>query len=309
MKSVRLALLAVVVLILGAIPATAQTKDKVTVGFPTVDPTAEVLYAYDLGYFDRAGLDVTLQPFANGGAIATGVASGALDFGVGNVISIEAAHRKGVPLVIVAPGAANVNSAPSNVLIVTKDSPLHRASDLNGKVVATNPLLGIGQLMTDEWMDRNGGDSSTVKYIEIPFPDAEGAVVQGRVAASLSVEPFITQSRNDARVFSNPFSVYGDNWLITAFFANGTWAQAHPAIVQKFATAIHDAGVWANANPAKSAEILAKYAHLDPAVVRQTIRARYAVTLTPRQLQVTIDGAAKYKIIDSAFPAQDIIFH
>jgi hypothetical protein len=27
--------------------------------FPTVDPTAEVLYAYDMGFFDKAGLDVT----------------------------------------------------------------------------------------------------------------------------------------------------------------------------------------------------------------------------------------------------------
>ncbi len=292
----------------GALPAAAQTREKITVAFPTVDPTAEVLYAYDMGFFDKAGLDVTLQPLANGGAIAAGVVSGAIDIGVGNVIAIETAHKKGLPLTIIAPGAANINSLASNVLIVKKDSTLRTAHDLNGLVIATNPLRSIGDLMISAWIDKNGGDSTTVKYIEIPFPQAEGVVVQGTAAASLSVEPFITQAKSDTRVFSNPFAVLGDGYLITAYFAAGPWAQAHPAVVAKFASVIHDTAIWANANPAKSAEILAKYAHLDVAVVNQTIRARYATTLTPGQLQPTIDTAARYKFIEGGFPAQEIIY-
>ena len=267
-----------------------------------------MIYAYDLGFFDKQGLDVTLQPLGNGGAIAAGVASGSIDFGVGNVISIESAHTKGVPLTIVAPGAANINSAPSNVLIVAKNSPLQKASDLNGKIIATNPLRGIGDLMTSAWMDKNGGDSSTVKFIEIPFPQAESVVTQGRADASLSVEPFITQAKGDTRVLANTFGVLGDNYLITAFFAAAPWAQAHPGIVAKFAAAIREAGDWANKNPAKSADILAKYGKLDPDFVRTTIRARYSMTLTPGQLQPTIDTAAKYKFIDNGFPAQELIF-
>jgi NitT/TauT family transport system substrate-binding protein len=291
-----------------ASPAGSQTKEKITVAFPTVDPTAEVLYAYDMGFFEKAGLDVTLQPLPNGAAIAAGVASGAIDFGVGNVIAIESAHTKGVPLTIVAPGAANINSAPSNVLIVAKNSPLKKASDLNGKTIATNPLRGIGDLLTSAWIDKNGGDSGTVKYIEIPFPQAESVVTQGRADASLSVEPFITQSKADTRVFANTFGVLGDNYLITAYFAAAPWAQAHAATVAKFAAVIREAADWANKNQSKSAEILAKYAKLDPEVVKQTIRARYATTLTPGQLQPTIDTAAHYKFIDAGFPASEIIF-
>jgi ABC-type nitrate/sulfonate/bicarbonate transport system substrate-binding protein len=307
MNRFRIVLLALT-FVLGALPAAAQTRDKITVAFPTVDPTAEVLYAFDLGLFEKAGLDVTLQPLSNGGAIAAGVASGTIDIGIGNVIAIETAHSKGLPLTVIAPAALNLNSAPSNVLIVKKDSPLRTAHDLNGLVIATNPLRGIGDLLTSAWIDKNGGDSTTIKYIEIPFPDAEGVVVQGRASASLSVEPFITQAKGDTRVFANTFGVLGDGYLITAYFAAAPWAAAHPSVVAKFAAVIHDTAIWANANPAKSAEILAKYSHLDVAVVNQTIRARYATTLTPGQLQPTIDTAAHYKYIDSAFPAKDIIY-
>jgi len=45
------------------------------------------------------------------------------------VITIESAHKKGVPLTVIAPGAYNLNSAPSNVLIVAKNSPLRTAKD------------------------------------------------------------------------------------------------------------------------------------------------------------------------------------
>jgi NitT/TauT family transport system substrate-binding protein len=301
-------LLVALTVALAASSAGAQTRDKITVAFPTIDPTAEVLYAYDLGYFDKAGIDVTLMPMANGGAIAAGVASGAIDIGVGNVINIETAHKKGVPLTIIAPGAYNVNAYPSNVLIVKKDSPLKTAKDLNGKTVATNPLRGIGEVMTDAWVDKNGGDSTTIKYIEVPFPDAEGVVTSGRVDASLSVEPFFTQSKADTKMFSNIFDALGDGWLITSYFTSTPWATAHPALVTKFNAIIKQTAAWANANPEKSAEILAKYAKLDPAVVKQTIRARYSTTLTAAQLQPTIDASAKYKIFDGAFPASELIF-
>jgi NitT/TauT family transport system substrate-binding protein len=307
MKRYRIVLMALALALIAA-PVTSQTKEKITVAFPPVDPGAEVLYAYDMGFFDKAGLDVTLDPLGNGGAITAGVLGGSIDIGIANVISIETAHTKGLPLTIVAPGAANIRSAPSNVLIVAKNSPLQKASDLNGKIVATTPLHGIGDLLISAWMDKNGGDSATVKYIEVPFPQAAGVVTQGRADASLSVEPFITQSKADTRVMADPFAVLGDNYLITAFFASAAWAQAHPALVARFAAVIRETADWANKNQGKSAEILAKYSKLDPNMVKQTIRARYATTLTPAELQPTIDTAAHYKYIDNGFPAQELMF-
>jgi NitT/TauT family transport system substrate-binding protein len=288
--------------------ARAQVKDKVNVAFPIVDPTAEVLYAAEMGFFERAGLDVTLTPLSNGAAIAAGVASGAIDIGIGNVLSIEAAYKKGIPLTIIAPAAINIDSAPSNVLLVAKNSPLKTARDLNGKVVGINPLKGIGELMASAWIDKNGGDSTTVKFIEVNFQQSEGVLAQGRADASTGVEPFITLSKATTRVFANTYAVLGENYLITAFFAASPWAQAHPDVVARFAAAIRQTADWANKNQTKSAEILSKYAKLDADVVKQTIRAVYATTLTPAQLQPTIDGAARYKLLDAPFRAQELIF-
>jgi ABC-type nitrate/sulfonate/bicarbonate transport system substrate-binding protein len=67
-----------------------------------------------------------------------------------------------------------------------------------------------------------------VKYIEVPFPQAEAVVTQGRTDASLRV--------------------LGDNDLITAYFAAGPWAQAHAALVARFAAVIRETADWANKN-------------------------------------------------------------
>jgi NitT/TauT family transport system substrate-binding protein len=290
------------------LPARAQAPAKLRVAFPTLDSTSEVMFAADMGFFERAGLDVELMPLVNGAAIAAGVASGAIDIGLGNTLTVITAYKKGLPFTIIAPAAMNVNGAPANVLLVTKTSPIASARDLNGKVIGVSPLRAIGEVAISQWMDKNGGDSASVKYIEVPFSQAESVLVAGRADAAFSSEPFITQARADTRILANPFSVIGENWLITAFFANKAWAQAHPDLVARFDRVVRETAIWANKNQDTSAGILAKYAKMDVAVVKETVRARFAATLTPAQLQPTIDASARYKLLDASFPASDLIF-
>ena len=63
---------------------------------------------------------------------------------------------------------------------------------------------------------------------------------------------------------------------------------------RRFLAAMHETAQWANANPDKSAEILAKYTKLDPALVRASYRAKFGETLTPAAIQPTIDLSAHY---------------
>ena len=303
------ALLVPLALGLAARPALAQApKDKLRVAMPTLDPTAEVFYGVDMGFFDKAGIEIEMVPLVNGAAIVAAVASGTIDIGVGNALTAEAAFKKGIPITVIAPGAASENSAPSNVLLVLKGSPLKTAADLNGKVIGVSPLRAIGDVATSAWIDKNGGDSSTVKYIEVPFPQAEAVLVQGRADAAFCSEPFITQAKATTRIFANTFSALGDGFLVTAFFAGKPWAQANAPLVARFAAVIREVAVWANKNPDASADILAKYAKIDASIVKASVRSRFATTLTPAQFQPTIDASAKYKVLDASFPAQDLIF-
>jgi ABC-type nitrate/sulfonate/bicarbonate transport system substrate-binding protein len=64
---------------------------------------------------------------------------------------------------------------------------------------------------------------------------------------------------------------------------------------------------WANAHPDESAVSLAKYAKLDPEVVRTMNRSPYGTALTPDMLQPYLDLGYKYKYIGRQLKATDLI--
>jgi NitT/TauT family transport system substrate-binding protein len=291
-----------------AAPAGAQTLQPIHVATIPIDSGSQAFYAKDAGFFEKNGLDATVQPIPNGPAIIAGVVGGTIDVGFSNLVSLEAAYKKGVPIVLIAAAGLYIDSAPTTLLMVDDSSTIKTGKDLDDKIIATNGLKNIGQYAPAAWVDANGGDSSTVKFVEMPFPEMAGALAQHRIDAAIIAEPTLSDAKATTRVLGKPYSAIGKEYLIGAWFASATWAKAHPDLVAKFAAAMHDTAVWANANPAKSAAILAKYATIDPAVAAKMTRAKFAEALTPALVQPTIDITAKYKGIDAPFPAQEMIY-
>jgi ABC-type nitrate/sulfonate/bicarbonate transport system substrate-binding protein len=79
-------------------------------------------------------------------------------------------------------------------------------------------------------------------------------------------------------------------------------------LVNRFAAAMRETAIWANQNRnhAASAQILVKYAKIDPSLVASMIRAQYGVHLTTAILQPEIDVTARYTNFTS-FPARELM--
>jgi NitT/TauT family transport system substrate-binding protein len=289
-------------------PAQAQTLAPINVATIPIDSGSQAFYAKDGGFFTKAGLDAKVETITAGPAIIAGVVGGSIDVGFSNLVSLETANKRGVPIVLIAAAGLYLDSAPTTLLMVDKSSTIKTGKDLDDKIIATNGLKNIGQYAPAAWVDQNGGDSSTVKFVEMPFPEMAGALAQHRIDAAIIAEPTLSDAKTTTRVLGKPYSAIGNEYLIGAWFASAAWAKAHPDLVARFAAAMHDSAVWANANQAKSAEILAKYATIDPKVAATMTRARFAETLTPALVQPTIDISAKYKALDAPFPAQEMIY-
>jgi NitT/TauT family transport system substrate-binding protein len=157
------------------------------------------------------------------------------------------------------------------------------------------------------WIDRNGGDSSTVKFVEIPFPSIPAALEAHRIDAAFITEPVISAARKNGRVLVYPWDAISKHFLVGCWFTTSQWAKDHPDIVKRFGAAIHDAAVWANKNPAKSGEILAKHSKIDSAVIATMARAHYAERLTTALVQPLVDLSAKYNGF-SPFPARELLW-
>jgi NitT/TauT family transport system substrate-binding protein len=301
------ALLGIAAIVGASLPGSAQQLATLKIATTPTDIGSEVFYAQDKGFFKANGLDAQIQVISNGAAITAAVISGALDVAQSNIASLAAAHEHGIDVVIIAPAGQYSSKVPTTALVVAKNSPIKTAKDLNGKTLAGNGIKNITQVGAFAWMDKNGGDTSTAKFVEMPFPDMPGALAQGRIDAAVMAEPELSAAlaKGDVRVLANCYDGIAKDFLIGAWFTTGTWAKAHPDLVKRFAKAISQTAVWANKNQSATGEMLTKYTKIVAAPgMKRTI---YADKLTPSLVQPLIDGSAKYGIIKTTFPAADII--
>jgi NitT/TauT family transport system substrate-binding protein len=279
-----------------ALAGRAGAADPVTtlnvINLPA-DSSAVVYYALDLGYFKDANLDVKITPMTNSGAIIAAIAGGGGDIGNSVIGSVTDARAKGIPVLFFAPAGLYDATSPTAALVVPEGSPIKKAADLAGKVVAVSGLNDLTYYATRACIDQNGGKSADVKYLELPFPAMAAALDQKRIDAAYIIDPFLTAA-SGLRSLGRAGGSVAPRYQATGWIASESWLAAHGDIALRYGVAIHRAAVWANSHQKESAAILTKYTKIDPALVEHMHRVIYALNLEPRLLQPPIDTAAKY---------------
>jgi NitT/TauT family transport system substrate-binding protein len=291
-------------------PALAQSTTALRIGVIPSDFSAQPYYAQDLGFFAKQGLNVEIVPVNNGAAAAAAVLTGSLEFAYSNVMSLAIAHDKGIPLTIVA--LANIYSAeaPAGGLIgVKRSSPISTAQDLNGKTVAVGALNNVTHLGARAWVDANGGDSTSVHWLEIQISAMAAAVLSGRIDAAVmdqGVYPTLGKPGDPIRVIGHAYDAVARTFAVGGWFGSADWVTQHPLEARKFSAAMADAATWAKTHHRESAAILAKYLKESAADINANARYAYGTAVTTQMLQPSIDVSAKYGLIHSAFPATEL---
>jgi ABC-type nitrate/sulfonate/bicarbonate transport system substrate-binding protein len=290
--------------------AAAQTPSAIRLGIIPIEPTCLAYYAKENGFFEKAGLDVDIIPSASTGAIASAVVSGTYDIAYSTVSTLATAHARGLPFTIIAPAGVINGSKAIGGIVVGMNSTIATPKDLNGKTFGTSGLNTLAEYLPRAWVDKNGGDSTTMKFVEIPFPQIADAIAAGRIDAGYLVEPFIILAKRHgtARFLATGDDAIAPVYLASAWYTTATWAKEHPEIVGRFVAAMADAGRWANANPAKVIPIIANHLKADPAITAAAPRTEFTDRLVAAQIQPWIDVTAKYAKFPS-FPSTELVYH
>lgn len=288
----------------------AADATEVQLGTMGADGSAEPFYGVDRGFFKDAGLDVKITVMQNTAQLASAVAGNALEIGYGSVIPVAEAHLRGLEFRVIAPAFEAGGPAPTNLLLVAKNSTIKTGADLNGQIVAVNGLRDLSQYETQAWIDQNGGDIKTVKLIEIPFPEMGVAVASGRVAAAISAEPFTTVALagGQVRVLGNASASVGKLYVATCWFATPAWLGANADTAHRLQNTMLKIAKWANQNHEATQAIILKYTKITPEVAAKMARTTYGETkVTAALLQPVIDLAVKYGGMEPV-PAADLIW-
>lgn len=285
-------------------PLSAQQRNRVRLAAVPIDASGEAYYAADLGYFKEAGLDIDLISMVNGGVIAPAVSSGSVDIGSSNIVSLATAHEHGIPFVIVAPAALYTSNTTTMGVIVAKGSSITTAAALSGKTVAIDSLKGIAYVTFAAWVDKNGGNLSAIKFVELQMAQQPAALSAGRVDAGIVAEPFLSNALDTSSMLTKLGDDVAHTFLIGAYFTTLAYAQAQPNIVRAFSNVIIKTGRWANAHESAAQTLLQKYSKTKP--LPGTVHAVFPDQPDIAYAQPLIDAAAKYGVLNKSFPVAEM---
>ena len=293
-----------------AAPSVLRAADLPVIRAGTIPTslTGVINYASDLGYFKDAGLDVQITSMQSGPVVAPAVIGGTLDVGAANIGSIASARERGLLLKFFAPAAIATTTTLTDAIMVKKDSPIKDAADLNGKTVAIVAMKTMQHAAFLLWADKHGGDSKTIKMIEVPFPEMVGALDGGRVDAAITSEPFTSQGLPANHLLGSVYASMPATILVFGFFATDAWLAAHADEALKFAGAIRKAAIWANAHHKESGTMLAAFTKMDPAIVAAMGPTVYATSLETAQIQPVLDNAVRYGMLEKPLDAGELIW-
>ena len=286
----------------------AQTKSRL--GYMKIVDNAALFVGMEKGFFKTEGLELETVPMAGGALILQGVTSGDLQIGWTNVISLYQAHVAGFDFKLIAGGATNVKSkGESHAIEVSKTSAIKSAKDLEGKTVAVNTLNNIVHLMAMAWLDKNGASSGKVKFVEVPFPQMEAALVSGKVDAISVHEPFATAAleKGQTRVLVYPWGEVLPKFLIASWFASEKWIANNKEVGQAFVRAINRGVDSIHADPEGSRAAMVKWSGLKPELAGKIGLPVFEKGIAEKDIQATIDLTQKYKLIPRSFKARDVI--
>lgn len=250
----------------GGATQNAEGNDEVTVGVIPIVDVAPIYLGQQEGFFEEEGIELTLESGQGGAAIVPGVEAGQFQFGFSNNTSLLVAAQQGLGVKVVAAGNSSTGEVGNDfgAVVVPEGSDIESAADLEGARVAVNTLNNIGSTTINNVVREDGGDPTSIEYVELAFPDMPAAVAQGQVDAAWVVEPFltITTSQGATPVAWN-FASTDPELMIASYFTSADLAEEDPDLVERFTAAMNKSLEYADQNPDAVAEVLTTYTELD----------------------------------------------
>jgi NitT/TauT family transport system substrate-binding protein len=290
--------------------AEAQNLTPIVAGGVITVDTVPLWYGMQQGTFARSGLDVSYQRVTSGTAATLGVVAGTYNVGDTNLLSVLQAKAKGIPIDAIAPLGIFDSTTNYIAAVVKKDSALQRARDLNGRIIGSQGVKDMSAMALMTWIDQNGGDSKSIKIIELPSSSIPAALEEGRIDVATLQQPFLSQAlgAGKIRIFANSYESLGKRFLLGVWVANSAWAAANAEAVRSFVRILLEGQLWANAHHPEAATLASQYTGVDAATILKGGLVPFSQTLiTPQDMEPVIEAAVKYGAIDKRIAAIDVV--
>lgn len=221
------------------LPVRAAEAVKFTLDWKFEGPSAPFLVALEKGYYAAEGLDVTIDTGAGSTEALPRVASGAYQFGFGDINSLIKFRDQNPGLDVKA--ILMMYDVPPFAIVGRKSLGVSTWQDLAGKKLGAPPPDGAFA-QWPAFVKVNGIDTSSITIESIGFPVREPMLAQGAVDAVFGFSFSVMLNLKAAGVPEDDISVIlmsknGLDLYGNAVLVNPGFAKANPELVKGFVRA------------------------------------------------------------------------
>lgn len=283
-----------------AAPSAEGGLTPISIGVFTSPAVAVLQAGEDQGFFKDHGFEVEIIQSASSAAQLPALDSGKIQFLLASPVTPILANTQGLDVQVIAGYAQNdpttVND--STALVVGAASPLQSPKDLEGKKVSINALGSVGEIGINAAVEADGGDPSTIEYIQLALGDVPAALASGQIDAGMTGAPWIGQVEAAGGSVLSDFideNGLGKNELVIA--GNGTFAAENADLTREFVAALDETYDYANANHDALAALLPAILNIPEKAAQAQVWTSYSSQIDPDVLDTFAELMTRYEIV------------
>lgn len=277
---------------------------------PSID-AASLYLAEEQGFLEEEGLKLEVSDAGSGPASVAAVMGGSADIGLAANVALVQARTNDVPLVAVAPAAGTGDDpeVSKDQVVVAEDSDIKSYADLAGHTVAVVAVKNSPELFVRYLVDEDGGDSGSIEFVEIAFPEMSSALESGRVDAIAINEPFLSGAvaKGGRPLGSYIDEVLGTDTAYTYWFTNEKLANTSSEQLEALARALAKAGQYADENPDAVRAVVTDQLGIDAETAANINLPKFGNPADPETFGTMAELMVDYGFIESAPNTDDIV--
>ena len=294
---------------LGAASAQAQTT-KITVGYVAIPDLMPLYVAKEQGFFDKRGLDVTLQTIPINPNIPPALQSDSIQIGTVTPSVLMQAADSGLALKVIAGGSVLTAEGKTPSILVRKGVDIKTPQDFVGKRVGVAGFGATLHVLFRKWLADKGVDPKKVNFVEVALPQTLDVMRGGTIDATVPAEPF--GARIVQAGVAVPYAYVSDDFpaagvLPIVYGSTAGWLQKNPAAAKAFREALDEAIAFHARNPEASRAAMGKYLRLPPEVLATLPVPRLSTTVSESQLRFWIDAMQSQSMLKTSLNAADFV--
>ncbi|MCH6231482.1 ABC transporter substrate-binding protein [Microbacterium sp. CFH 31415] len=212
--------------------------------------TGALWAAMDEGIFEEHGLEIEVVPAQGGANAIPALLSGDIEFAIGQPFGPIRADLQDLGVTIVGNYANSLTEGTDvNAVVALADSGITRPADLAGKKVSVNTLGAAGDLTIRKAVQDDGGDPSTIEFVEVAFPDVPAQLEAGTMDAAWAPDPFrgIIVGGGGTSVVA-PYQATIPGLTVLTNITTQALLDEDPDLVASYSAAMTEALEWASDN-------------------------------------------------------------